>query len=77
MATPFQIGTGMHEPAVRRASPADVPIVDFGALYAPGMAARKSLARAIRAACAGPGFFYIVDHRFPQAAIARVRRMEA
>ena len=29
------------------------------------------MARAIRAACTGPGFFYIVNHQFPQAVIAR------
>ena len=29
------------------------------------------MARAIRAACTGPGFFYFVNHRFPQAVIAR------
>ena len=75
MATgiPFQIRKGMHEPAVRRASRAEVPIVDFGALFSPSRAERKTMARAIRAACAGPGFFYIVNHQFPHAVIARAR----
>ena len=63
----------MHAPAVRRASAAEVPIVDFGALYSPSLAERKSMARAIHAACAGPGFFYIVNHQFPQAVIARAQ----
>ena len=33
--TPFQVRGGMHAPAVRRVTPAEVPIVDFGALYSP------------------------------------------
>ena len=44
----------MHEPAVRRASPEEVPIIDFGALFSPSLAERKTVARAIRIACAGP-----------------------
>ena len=63
----------MHAPAVRRVTAAEVPIVDFGALYSPSVAERKTMARAIRAACAGPGFFYIVNHQFPQAVIARAQ----
>ena len=71
--TPFQVREGMHVPAVRRVSAAEVPIVDFGALYSPSLAERKTMARAIHAACAGPGFFYIVNHQFPQAVIARAQ----
>ena len=63
IGTPFQVREGMHAPAVRRASAAEVPIVDFGALYSPSRAERKTMARAIHAACAGPGFFYIVNHQ--------------
>lgn len=69
--TPFQVREGMHAAAVRRVAPAEVPIVDFGALFAPGAAERRRLAGTIRDACAGPGFFYIVNHQFPQAVIAR------
>ena len=31
--TPFQVREGMHAPAVRRVTPPEVPIIDFGALY--------------------------------------------
>ena len=75
--TPFQIREGMHAPAVRRASLAEVPIVDFGALYSPSPTERRTMAREIRAACAGPGFFYIVNHQFPQAVIARAQGRHA
>ena len=60
----------MRPPRVRR-PPAEVPILDFGALFSPSRAERKALARAVRDACAGPGFFYIVNHQFPRAVIAR------
>ena len=47
--------------------------MDFGALYSPSLAERKTMARAIHAACAGPGFFYIVNHQFPQTVIERAQ----
>lgn len=69
--TPFQVREGMHTAPARRVAPAEVPIVDFGALFSPSAAERRHLARAIGDACAGPGFFYIVNHQFPQAVITR------
>ena len=55
--TPFQTRKGMHGPAVRRASQAEVPIIDFGALYSPSVAERRTMARAVRA-----GFEPITRH---------------
>ena len=60
--TPFQVREGMHAPAVRRASLAEVPIIDFGALYSPSLAERKTMARAIREGVRGTG---VLLHRQP------------
>ena len=60
--TAFRTREGMHAPAVRRVSPGGGAYHRLGALFSPSMAERKSLARAIRAACAGPG---LLLHRQP------------
>jgi isopenicillin N synthase-like dioxygenase len=47
----------------QRRSAETIPVVDFGAYtHGAGLAARKEVAQALRAACLNTGFFYLVNH---------------
>ena len=75
--TPFQVREGIHTRHVRTLDPDEVPLIDFGAIYAPSAKDRHALGRQIREACSGPGFFYIHNHRFPEAVVTRARQAMA
>lgn len=46
-----------------------IPVVDIGGSFSPRLEARRAVAREVRDACTGIGFFYIANHRVPQALI--------
>jgi isopenicillin N synthase-like dioxygenase len=69
--TPFQLREGLHKREIIRLSPDDVPVIDFGPLYGSNAADQRALASELRAACTGPGYFYLANHQFPQAVIDR------
>jgi isopenicillin N synthase-like dioxygenase len=52
-----------------------IPVIDIGGLYEGDAATRAATAAAIGAACDEIGFFYVVNHRVPQAVIERAAAM--
>jgi len=43
LETPFQVRDGIHARQIRKLAPDDIPLIDFGAIYAPSVAERQSL----------------------------------
>lgn len=69
--TAFQVRKGIHERDVRVLRPDEVPIIDFGAFYSSSSEEQKAGGRALRQACEEKGYFYIRNHRFPEAVVDR------
>jgi len=69
--TPFQLREGLHKREIRRLAPNEVPIIDFGRIYGSNKSDQHELAQELRAACTGPGYFYLSNHQFPQTVIDR------
>ncbi len=53
-------------------TPLDIPVIDIGPLRQADDAARRRVARAMREACTGTGFFYIANHGIPDAAVRQI-----
>jgi isopenicillin N synthase-like dioxygenase len=49
----------------------EIPVIDFAPMREGDLAARRRVAAALREACIGVGFFYLVDHGVAQALIDR------
>ncbi|KAH9922954.1 uncharacterized protein B0H18DRAFT_1016332 [Fomitopsis serialis] len=49
-----------------------IPVIDLSDVSSKDPAVRKALADTIRGACMNVGFFYVVSHGIPEAAIAQV-----
>ena len=69
--TSFQLREGLHKRAIIRLAATDVPVIDFGRIFCTNRDEQRKLAREIRAACTGPGYFYLLNHQFPQSVIDR------
>ena len=52
--------------------PAEIPVIDIGRSFSADMRDRAAVAREIRAACIGIGFFYVRGHRVPREIIDSV-----
>jgi isopenicillin N synthase-like dioxygenase len=55
-----------------RVSPATLPIIDVAGLGSPDIAARRTVAAALREACSSHGFFYMSNHGVPEPLVAAV-----
>lgn len=58
--------------AARQTDFAELPVVDFAAMFDGDEAARREVAAQLRRACTEVGFFYLKNHRVPQDLIDRM-----
>ena len=49
----------------------EIPVIDFAAMFADDPAGRRAVGDAVRAACTEVGFFYVRNHRVPDAIVDR------